>query len=62
MKHKQKARRELHSVPDVSKDLPELSQSLSGSCSGEKGGSRASGHLWIMCRVVPNGKLLLGRE
>ena len=31
MKDKQKARGELHSVPDVSKDLPELSQPLSGS-------------------------------
>lgn len=31
MKDKQKARRQLHSVPDVSKDLPELSQPLSGS-------------------------------
>lgn len=62
MKDKQKAPGELHSVPDVSRDLPERSQPLSGSCSGEKGGSRASGHLCIMCHVVPNGKLLLGRE
>lgn len=55
MKDKQKAGRGLASAT-------EAANSSLGVCSRKKGGSRASGLLWITCCVVPNGRLLLGRE